>query len=61
MPLLNSVIFQREDVARCSDVTIPMGEMEIPDPKSILDYKPSSQSATEFKNLATEILTKIEA
>lgn len=61
LPLLNSVIFQREDVARCSDVTIPMGEMEIPDPKSILDYKPSSQSATEFKNLATEILTKIEA
>ena len=61
LPLLDSVIFQREDVARCSDVTIPMGDMEIPDPKSILDYKPSSQSATEFKQLAEEVLEKIEA
>ena len=59
LPLLNTVIFQREDLAKCSDAVQLVGDLEIPDPKSILDFKPSSKSAQEFRQLATEILTKI--
>ena len=59
LPLLNSVIFQREDLAKCSDAVQIVGELEIPDPRSILDFKPSSQSAQEFRQLAEEILTRI--
>ena len=61
LPLLESVIFQREDVARCSDESILVGELEIPDPSSILDFKPSSPSAQEFKKLAAEILSKVKS
>ena len=59
LPILNSVIYQREDLAKCSDLVVPMGEMEIPDPRSVLDYKPSSKSAKEFQGLATEILKRV--
>ncbi|WP_330485014.1 hypothetical protein [Tumidithrix elongata] len=38
-----------------------MGEMLIPDPKSIFDYKPDSQSAEEFENLAVEVMKKTGA
>ncbi len=61
LPLLDSVIYQREDLARCSDEVILMGDLEIPDPRSVLDFKPSCPSAQEFENLATEILTKVGA
>ena len=60
LPLFSTVIFQREDLAKCSDLVQLVGEIEIPDPRSVLDYKPSSQSAQEFENLATEVLNKIE-
>ena len=60
LPLLDTVIYQREDLARCSDLMQLVGELEIPDPKSVLDFKPSSQSAQEFENLAAEVLTKIQ-
>ena len=59
LPLLNSVIFQREDLAKCSDAVQIVGELEVPDPRSILDFRPSSQSAQEFRQLAEEILTRI--
>ena len=61
LPLFDTIIFQREDLARCSDSVQTVGELEIPDPKSVLDYSPNSQSAQEFENLATEVLTKIGA
>lgn len=61
LPVLETTIYQREDLARCSDNVQIVGELEIPDPKSVLDYSPSSKSAQEFKNLATEILTKVGA
>ena len=59
LPLLDTVIFQREDLAKCSDAVQLVGDLQIPDPRSILDFKPSSQSAQEFRQLAEEILTKI--
>ncbi len=61
LPLFDTIIFQREDLARCSDLVQTISEMEIPDPRSVLDYSPSSQSAQEFENLATEVLKKIGA
>lgn len=32
---------------------------EIPDPLSVIDFKPDSDSAKEFKQLAQEVLRKI--
>ena len=61
LPLFETIIFQREDLARCSDAVQLVGEIEIPDPKSVLDYSPHSKSAQEFENLATEVLNKIES
>lgn len=57
--MMETIIFEREDLAKCSEVTQVVGEMEIPDPRSILDFKPGSESAQEFKNLALEVLRKI--
>ena len=59
LPLLSTTIFQREDLAKCSDAVQLVGEIEIPDPRSVLDYSPNSKSSQEFENLATEVLKKI--
>lgn len=59
LPLLNSIIYQREDLAKCADLVQNVGKLEIPDPKSVLDYKPNSQSAQEFQKLAEEVLNKV--
>ena len=60
LPLFETTIFQREDLAKCSDAVQLVGEIEIPDPRSILDFSPNSKSAQEFENLAVEVLNKIE-
>lgn len=57
--VMESIIFERDDLAKCSEVTKIVGEMEIPDPRSILDFKPQSEAAQEFNNLAQEVLRKI--
>ncbi|MBF2019748.1 MAG: ParA family protein [Hydrococcus sp. C42_A2020_068] len=59
LDVMESIIFERDDLAKCSEVTEIVGEMEIPDPRSILDFKPQSESAQEFNNLAQEVLGKI--
>ncbi len=59
LPLLSTTIFQREDLAKCSDAVQLIGEIEMPDPRSVLDYSPNSKSSQEFENLATEVLKKI--
>ncbi|MGF1590613.1 MAG: AAA family ATPase [Pleurocapsa sp.] len=61
LPLLKTTIYQREDLAKCADAVQLVGEIEIPDPRSVLDFSPTSQSAQEFENLATEVLKKIGA
>lgn len=60
LPLMETVIYERDDLAKCSENTIAMGELEIADPRSVLDYKPNSKSAQEFELLAMEVLQKIE-
>ena len=59
LPLMNSCIFQREDLAKCLDRTILIDDIEVPNPKSIFDYKSDEPSVEEFENLATEIISKV--
>ncbi len=57
--VMDTIIFEREDLAKCAEKTQRLGEMEIPDPVSILDFKPNSVSAQEFEQLANEVLQMI--
>ena len=59
LPVLETRIFQREDLARSIDNFEMVGDLQIPDPKSIFDFKPDSMSAAEFEELSNEISTKI--
>lgn len=59
-PLLTSRIFERRAVSAAIERTIPVGEMDIPDPVSIFDHEPSSQSAQEFEQLGQEISQLID-
>jgi cellulose biosynthesis protein BcsQ len=57
--MMESIIYEREDLAKCSEQIKIVGEMEIADPVSVLDFKPDSVSAQEFEVLAMEVLGKI--
>ncbi len=57
--MMESIIFERDEVAKCSEDTKIVEGVEIPDPRSVLDFKPESKSAQEFNDLASEILRKI--
>jgi cellulose biosynthesis protein BcsQ len=57
--LMKSRIFERRDVSAAIENTIEVGALDIPDPKSIFDYKPESKAAEEFENLATEVMELI--
>lgn len=58
-PLMSSVIFERTALSNCLNKTIEMGNLQIPDPKSIFEYSGDSESAQEFKMLASEVTGKI--
>jgi cellulose biosynthesis protein BcsQ len=58
--VLETVIYDREDLAKSAEQVQIVGDIEIADPLSVLDYKPDSKSAQEFEILAMEILEKIE-
>jgi len=60
LDVMETIIFERDDLAKCSEVTTAVGDLENPDPRSILDYKPESDSAKEFKSLAEEVMRKIK-
>ena len=64
LPLMDSVIFERTALSACINKTITLGNMEIPDPKSIFDYpkneSSANQAAAEFESLAIEVLRKME-
>jgi chromosome partitioning protein len=64
LPLMDSVISERTALSACINTTIQLGNMDIPDPKSILDYanrEPSANlAAAEFESLAIEVLSKME-
>lgn len=57
--IMETVIFQREELARCVDKTREVGNLLIPEPSSIFDYALDSSSSQEFESLAKEVLNKI--
>jgi cellulose biosynthesis protein BcsQ len=57
--VMDSVIYEREELAKCTEKVKIIGNLEIPDPRSVLDFKPDSTSAQEFELLSMEILQKI--
>lgn len=63
IPLMETVIYDRSALSECMNQTIQVGDLEYPDPKSIMkfaEFKTSAQiSAEEFKILADEVLQKI--
>lgn len=63
-PVLDSIIFERAALSHAVNQTRSVGDLEVPDPKSIFDYADqatgASQSATEFEELAAELLKKME-
>ncbi len=64
LPLMDNMISERTALSHCISKTISVGNLEVPAPKSILDYaeeEPSANiSATEFEALAMEVLSKME-
>lgn len=59
LEIMDSVIYEREDLAKCAELFKIVGNMEIADPISVLDFKPDCTSSQEFEMLAEEVLAKI--
>lgn len=59
LPIFETIIYDREDLAKSLEQIEIIGVMDIPDPRSVFDYKPDSKAANEFNLLAEEVLTKI--
>ncbi|MDT9188912.1 MAG: AAA family ATPase [Limnospira sp. PMC 894.15] len=59
LPIMNSIIFERTVLSQCTNQTITMGDLEIPDPKSVLEFAPDSPAAMEFVQLTEEVLEKL--
>ncbi len=57
--IMDSCLFQREELARATDDRKETGVDVIYEPKSIFDFKPNSKSAKEFEHLANEIMQKV--
>ena len=57
--VMDAVIYERDDLAKCAERMTTVGELEIADPVSVIDFKPNSLSAQEFDVLAIEVLNKI--
>src|ERR671932_147694 len=57
--IMDSVIYERDDLAKCAEQFQIVGNMEIDDPISVLDFKPDSIASQEFEMLAIEVLEKI--
>jgi cellulose biosynthesis protein BcsQ len=64
LTLMESMISERTALSSCLNKTISVGNLEIPDPKSILDYAEevptANLAAVEFEALAIEVLSKME-
>jgi cellulose biosynthesis protein BcsQ len=63
--LLETVIYDRSALSTCMNHSVTIGELEYPDPKSVIKYadefsSAAQVSAQEFELLATEVLAKIE-
>ncbi|MDF5721572.1 MAG: AAA family ATPase [Rhizonema sp. PD37] len=57
--VMDTIIYERDDLAKCAEKIQMVGNLEIADPMSVIDFKPESTSAQEFELLAKEVLRKI--
>ncbi len=57
--LFDTQIFEREDLARCTELVQHLGEEAFPSPLSVFDYKSDSPSVFEFEALAAEVTRAI--
>ena len=57
--VMDTIIFERDDLAKCSEQTLLVGDTEESAPRSIFDFKENSKSVDEFHQLAQEIWRKI--
>ena len=64
LPLMENIISERIHLSHCINQTLSVGELDVPDPKSIFDYaervSAADVSAAEFEVLAIEVLEKME-
>lgn len=58
--VMESIIFERDDLAKCAELVEIINNEEVPNPRSVLDFKPESDAAQEFNKLALEVLKKVE-
>lgn len=56
--LMQAQIFEREDLAKATEMTEFDGLTEVPAPRSIFDFKPDSAAAAEFEALANEVIER---
>lgn len=61
LPITKTVIYERAALSNCINNTLTMGNLEIPDPKSIFEFSPHAESVAEFRNLSFEIMKKMGA
>jgi cellulose biosynthesis protein BcsQ len=59
LQVMESTLFERDDLAKCSEQTLQVGDTEEAAPRSIFDFKSNSKSVGEFHQLAQEIWRKI--
>ncbi|MBE9078403.1 ParA family protein [Romeria aff. gracilis LEGE 07310] len=60
-PVLDTVIYERVALSNCVNKTLTMGNLEVPDPKSIFEFDRNCDSVKEFRNLSFEVMQKIGA
>jgi chromosome partitioning protein len=64
LELMDAVIYERSSLSQCMNNIITTGDLEYPDPKSVIKYadevsSSAKQSALEFEVLADEVLERI--
>lgn len=59
LKVMNTIIYQRDELSKCLEQTLYVGDLQIPDPRSVFDFKPFGESAKEFEQLAKEVLKAI--
>ena len=59
LPVTDTVIHERAALSNCVNNTLTVGDLEVPDPKSIFEFSPKADSVTEFRNLSSEVMRKM--
>lgn len=59
LPVTKTIVHERAALSNCINNTLTMGNLEIPDPKSIFEFSPNSESVAEFRNLSSEVAKRM--